>query len=169
MPISDDRSDPVVSPRLGAGRLPARRDTPPLLDETAEPVSVAHRLPEHHGKLARITEHVAGLSEDLREWVELRVEVMKREIEETAQAAVVMGVVGALAGFFALLTLALGFSALYLLTGMSRPLGYFLGFLTLTVLLGVVAFAFRKKMERVLGSAARYRAARKARAAARDH
>src|SRR5690606_34471203 len=118
MPFPDDRDDPVVSPRLGAGRLPARRDTPPLLDPTTETVPVEHRLPAHHGKLARISEHVAGLSEDLREWVELRVAVATTEIAEQAKAAVVMGVMFALAGAFALVTLGLGLSALYVLIGL---------------------------------------------------
>ncbi len=169
MPFPDDPDASAVSPRLGAGRLPARRDTPPMLDPTVEALPTTHRLPAHQGKLERITEHVTGLSEDLQEWVELKVEVTKRDLEGKVQAGVIAGVTGALGGLFVLICLGLWFAVLWRFTGLSMPVCYALGFTTVAVILLAIAAVFGQKLKRLGAATARYNAARKARKEARGH
>lgn len=114
-----------------------------MLDPEAEPVPEARMLPPHRDKLERVTDHVAAISADLREWVELRIALVKRQVEgvvgimervqHLAEAAklAVPGVILILIGLmFLLVTLALGIGA---------ALGsYWLGFLIVTLVLLVV-------------------------------
>lgn len=114
-------------------------------------------LPPHRDKLERVTDHVAAISADLREWVELRIALVKRQVEgvvgllervqhlvEAAKLAV-PGVVLILIGLmFLLVTLALGIGA---------ALGsYWLGFLIVTVLLlavgGVLVWLGKRRYDR---------------------
>ena len=82
-------------------------------------------LPPHHTKVERVADHVAAISADLREWTELRIALVKRQIEgivgilerlqHLAEAAklAVPGIVLILIGLmFLLVTLALGIGAL---------------------------------------------------------
>ncbi|HLA63530.1 MAG TPA: phage holin family protein [Rhodothermales bacterium] len=152
MPFPDDRDNPVVSPRLGAGRLPARRDTPPLLDPDAETAPVTHRLPAHKGKLERMTDHIAGIGEDVKDLVELRIQLVKREVMEqnegrltSVKGQAVFGALAAMSGVFLLITLAFAFAALYIWAGVFPPLGYCLGFLTITLLFAFCALLAKRK------------------------
>ena len=64
-------------------RLPAIIETPsPVLDPDARRVDTAHQLPPHRGKIERVTDHLAALSVDAREWVELRIDLVKAEVTE---------------------------------------------------------------------------------------
>ena len=68
------------APRLET--LPARITQPsPTLDRPPAPIPESHQLPPHQTKLDRVTGHLAALSGDLREWVELRVDLVKRQVE----------------------------------------------------------------------------------------
>ena len=153
MPFPDDRADPVVSPRLGAGRLPALRDAPPLLDPQTEPVPVPRRLPPHRGKLERITDHLAGLNEELREWVELRVQLVKQEVMEQVEGRLtsmkgqaIVGALLAMAGLWFLVFLALLVAWGLTAAGLSHPLANALGFLFLVLLFAVAAAVAKKKL-----------------------
>ena len=46
----------------------------------------SRQLPPHQGKLARIGDHVASLSTDIKEWVELRIDLAKAEVREAVDA-----------------------------------------------------------------------------------
>ena len=99
------------------------------------------RRPEG-GKLTRIATHTQGLVEDLREWIDLRLDLTVLEIEEkvdTAQNQIALGVVFALLGFFAglftLTTVALGLGWLF-----GHP---FFGFLAVSVVLLVLLAVLR--------------------------
>ena len=88
--------------------------------------------------MQRMSQHARGLVDDLTTWVELRIELAKIELRERVEVSandvavkVIAGVLGALAGLFALFTLAFFFAWLFGNTA--------LGFLTVTVLLGALA------------------------------
>jgi len=118
--------------------LPAPVREPAIPDPSRPPAPVARRLPEHKGKVARIGDALTGLSEDLREWVELRIALVQTEIMEQVEFRVAQGKMGAAVGLFA----ALG--AFFLLVTLALGLGWWLGhpfwgFLIVTLLLIAVA------------------------------
>ncbi|WP_412067453.1 phage holin family protein [Rubrivirga sp. IMCC43871] len=80
---SDPAAAPVYRPpvpRMETLPAPVREPSPTLADApTIAPES--RMLPPHQTKLDRVTGHVAALSEDLREWVELRIDLVKRQVE----------------------------------------------------------------------------------------
>lgn len=91
------------------------------------------------GKLGRIAGHTRGLVEDLREWMDLRLDLAILEVEEKVDALrneVALGITLAFFGFFAAL---FGFTTVAL--GVGWLLGHpFWGFLIVSVLLiGIVA------------------------------
>lgn len=98
--------------------------------------------PGPSGKMQRIAEHSQALVDDLKQWVDLRVELARIEAEERIEAkandvalGVILGVLGALAGFFGLITVALGLGAL-----LGHP-GW--GFLIVTLFLALLAVVIR--------------------------
>ena len=120
----------------------ARPDVPSPLDPV--PVDESRMLPPHQTKLDRVVGHVAALSEDLREWTELRIDLAKRQIEgvqaqierfqhyaDAARFFLPAALLGVTAVFFVFITVALGIGEL---VGSAA-----LGFLITTVLLAVVA------------------------------
>lgn len=138
---------PASPPPSPPSTLPAPVRTPAIPDPTRSPAPVDRRLPEHKGKLARIGDAVSGLGEDLKEWIELRIELAKAEIEEQvdyrigqAKQGAAAALFAALGGMFFLLTLAFAVGwILSLLFEMSLLLALFLGFLVVTLLLFVAA------------------------------
>lgn len=109
------------------------------------------QLPPGGGKVERITQQTKSLVEDLTSWIDLKIKLTRLEIEETVDAKkkevavlAAIGVFAALAGFFALITLGLGFGAILIAIGLSRPLSYFLGFLLVTLTLALIALILRK-------------------------
>lgn len=125
---------------------PAR---PPALPEHDR---VFPALPPHRGKVERITDHLAGISESARELVELRIDLARREIMEfvegklsTFKGGAIVGALFALAGLFFCVALALGFAGVLIAVGLSWPLSYFLGFLLITMIFaGTGAYAKAK-------------------------
>ena len=114
------------------------------------------QLPPGGGKVERITQQTKSLAQDVTSWIDLKIKLTRLEVEETVEekkkeAAVwaAIGVFGALAGLFALVALGLGFGALLIAIGLSRPLSYFLGFLLLTLILAAIAFALFKLKPRL--------------------
>ncbi|WP_420457396.1 LysE family transporter [Rubrivirga sp.] len=80
------RAVPPVAP---PSTLPARIEEPsptlgaasPLLGGAPVVAPESRMLPPHQTKLDRVTGHLAALSADLREWTELRIDLVKRQIE----------------------------------------------------------------------------------------
>lgn len=89
------------------------------------------------GKLGRIAEHSQGLVEDLREWIDLRIDLAILEVEEKVddlRNEVALGLTMAFFGFFA---------ALFVFTTTALGLGWLLGhafwgFLIVTLVLVLV-------------------------------
>jgi uncharacterized membrane protein YqjE len=97
---------------------------------------------EGGGKVQRITEQTQGLVDDLKEWVDLRIELVRIDVEEQIEAQanqVALGVIlaglGLLAVLFGLTALGFGLGALF-----GHP-GW--GFLAVTVLLVLLAVIIR--------------------------
>lgn len=128
--------------------LPAPIQEPsPVLDPDAARVPTSHQLPPHRTQTGRIADHVAALSADLREWTELRIELVQRKVEgvvgifervkhylDAAKFFVPAAVFGLVGLLFVFVTLALGVGAL---VG-----SVWLGFLIVTVALLVAAGVF---------------------------
>ncbi|WP_103029952.1 phage holin family protein [Salinibacter altiplanensis] len=98
--------------------------------------------PPEGGKVSRIAAHTQGLFTDLREWIDLRVDLAILEMEErldTFKNDVALGltiaVFAALAAFFSLTTVALGVGWL-----LGHP---FWGFLAVSVALILIIVALR--------------------------
>ena len=87
----------------------------------------SRRIGSSAGKLKRISHHTEGMMQGLREWVDLRIELVKAEIEEQAIEAISIAVIAALAGIFSLVTFAIGLGWL-----LGHP---FWGFLFVTCIL----------------------------------
>jgi hypothetical protein len=135
------RSDPVQT----RARVPAgESDGAALAAPARETVPIDHRLPAHRGKVGRISDQLAGLSEDIREIVELRIQLVKREVMEqiegrlsSVKGQAIVGALAAVAVVFLLLTVALG---------LGMVLGHaFWGFLIVTGLF-LVATLIAKRM-----------------------
>ena len=122
---------PRVAPRPAAptSTLPApiREPSPTLAAAPGAPeiAPESRMLPPHQSKTERVADHVAAISADLREWVELRVALIKRQVEgvvgilervqhlaEAAKLAVPGAILVILGLLFLLVTLALGIGAL---------------------------------------------------------
>ncbi len=107
------------------------------------PVPSDHLLPSGANKVERIAQHSKALVDDLTAWVDLKVKLTKLEVEHTIQektsevvVKVIPLVVFALAGFFLLVTVALGLGWL-----LGHP---FWGFLIVTLGLALVGFLLRR-------------------------
>lgn len=108
-----------------------------LEDRSSTPDHASSLESHRSGKLGRIAGHTRGLVEDLREWIDLRLDLAILEIEEEVddlrnQAA--LGVTLAFFGFFA---------ALFVFTTIALGLGWalghpFWGFLIVSVLLVLI-------------------------------
>ena len=117
-------------------------------------------LPPHQTKLDRVTGHLAALSGDLREWTELRITLVKRQIEGVqAQIERVQHLLEAAPFFVGALVLAI-IALLFLFVAIALGIGKLVGgvgwgFLITTglsvvaaVLLGVLGMRkIRKKQE----------------------
>ncbi len=133
------------------------RSGPATVDQPGGTVPSNRRLAPGGNKIERISHHTKSLVEDISAWVELKVKLTQIEIEERLDAKIngliasaVVGVLAALSGLFALITLALGLAALLIAAGLSHPLSYFLGFLVVTLLLLSVAMIVRKSKPDVI-------------------
>lgn len=99
-------------------------------------------LPTGGNKVERLARHTQALIKNLAEWVEWRIQLARIEVEERIQAEreklLLMGmtvVFGALAGFFLLVTMALGIGWL-----LGHP---FWGFAIVMVMLAILAAGSR--------------------------
>ena len=122
---------PRATPRAAApsSTLPApiREPSPTLAAPPGAPVVApeSRMLPPHQTKTERVADHVAAISADLRDWVELRIALVKRQVEgivgilervqhlaEAAKLALPGAVLVVLGLLFLLLTLAFAIGAL---------------------------------------------------------
>ncbi len=166
MPDPSSRLPRNPPPVLGS-QLPATVENPsPVLDPDAQRIDTARQLPPHRGKVGRVADHLAAISADARDWVELRIDLVKAEVtekidetkssvERKAFGAAFLAAAGVVAlyglGFlFALLAVGLGWAfAGHDGAEVLRPL--FWGLLITTVLLfaiaGVLGLIGKNKLE----------------------
>ncbi len=137
-----------------------------MLDPDARRVDTSHQLPPHRGKVARVSDHLAAISADAREWVELRIDLVKAEvtekIDETKSSVERKAIgYGLFAGAGVVALYALGFLLAMMAVGIGwafagsdgsdvlRPL--FWGLLVVTLLLftvaGVVALLGKRRLD----------------------
>ena len=158
MPTSDLRvvsTDETVPPVLDADPPAVLPTDPPRATRTPDaprpsvpigvPIEERFRLPAHRNKVERVVDHTHGLVDDITEWVELRVKLVKSEIEALIDSRVgamrgllVFGVTAALTGLYALVTLAVIIGAL---TG-GR---YWIGFLVVNLILVAVTLFVKRE------------------------
>ena len=99
------------------------------------------------GKLQRISSDTRGVISDLREWIDLRIDLAVRDVNDQlddAASQAVLGAVLAVLGFF---------TGLFMLTTLAIGLGWWLGhmfwgFLIVFALLAVVSFAVLATLKR---------------------
>ena len=147
---------PPAPPRSELASPPS--SVPARSDDGTPTDGAAHQLPAHRGKVGRVTDHVKGAADSLTDWFELRIALLKREVKDEVQAAKeqaaalgkaygMAAVLALVAALVLLFVLGFLFSALWgLLLGTGHELwSLTLGYLTLTLLLGLGALlAFRK-------------------------
>lgn len=114
---------------------PGRLDRTPKQDGPPTPAA-------RGGKAQRLARHTQGLIDDLKTWVDLRIELAQMELEDRVEAkvneialGVALGGIVLLAVVFGLVTLALGLGA-----WLGHPAW---GFLIVTALLGLLAVVLR--------------------------
>lgn len=124
--------------------LPALQTEPsPVLDPDAVRVPTERQLPPHRTQVGRVADHLAALSQDMREWTELRIALVQRKIEgivgivERLQHYAEAGKYFAPALLLGLVGLVFVFVTLALVIG--AALGLVWGFVIVTVLLLAVA------------------------------
>ena len=117
---------------------------------SAPRVPPGRQLPTGRNKIERIAQHSRGLVDDLKTWVELKIQHTKLQIKEELEERRTDLTLVAAAGFFGLLGFLFGLVALAL--GLGAWLGHpGWGFLVVTILLFVVAatfFAARRARQR---------------------
>jgi hypothetical protein len=136
MPLTD--APAAANPRTDGLRTSRPAAEPPGA------LPVERRLPSHRGKVARISEQIAGLSEDVREIVELRIQLVKREVMDqiegrisTVKGQALVGALAAMTGIFLLLSIGLGLGML---------LGHaFWGFLIVTGVFLIATLVAKRK------------------------
>lgn len=147
MAVSDPR--PVSPPPLT--REPRLADPPPVgvpvpqdplpvpkievPEEPMRPLDMQLRLPPHRNKVERVADHTTGIFDDVKEWVELRIKIVRSEIETLIDSRV-MALRGQIM-FFA----AAGLTGLYFLITLAIVIGalaggrYWIGFLVVNLIL----------------------------------
>ena len=108
-------------------------------------VPVERRLPSGRNKVERISDHSKGLVTDLKEWVELKLEAVKLDVQHELEVKKNELIVVATAGAIS----ALG--ALFLLVAVAHGIGAWLGhpawgFLAVAVLLFIIAAIYYSRM-----------------------
>lgn len=99
------------------------------------PLETRLRLPAHRNKVERVADHTTGIFDDVKEWVELRIKIVRSEIE-----ALIDGRILALRGQL-IFGVAAGITALYFLVTLAVIIGalsggrYWIGFLVVNLIL----------------------------------
>lgn len=147
-------------PQSNGRHLPAPLEAPsPVLDPDAVRAPVSHQLPPHQSKAGRVGDHLAAISADLREIVELRIDLLKAEVAEVAgkvegsqdaiKQTVMFGAPGAVLALYLI-----GFILLTTAVGIGYLLGHlFWGLLIVTAVLVMIVVPLlliaKKKAARV--------------------
>ncbi len=119
--------------------LPRRKEAPP-----------ERQLPSGRNKVERISEQTKGLFEDFTSWVELRLKLFQAEVQEKVEKKVNAAIIkispfvaAAIAGFFALITL-----ALFIGWWLGHPAWGFLCITLIFVLLTAVLLVRKNRLEK---------------------
>lgn len=124
---------------------------PPPPRAVGPSVPLIPQLPPHGNTVDRLGQHTRGLVDDVKEWVDLRIQLLQAEIRDQIKGKVnelvfkhfpkiLPIVLGALSGYFVLMALAFGIGAL-----LGHPVW---GFLIVGLLLGAGAFGLYKYYQR---------------------
>lgn len=123
-------------------------ESPSSLERSADGNSTSMQRDGAGGKVQRLAAHTEGLVDDLKQWVDLRIELARIEVEERVEAQanqVVLGIllagIGLLAVVFGLVTLALGLGA-----WLGHPAWGFLAVTGLLILLAVLLRAAQPEL-----------------------
>lgn len=135
--------EPITAPRVEPPRAePPRRPVPVA---PGAPIEERFRLSAHRNKAGRVSDHASGLVDDVKEWAELRIELVRKEVERriegrlsTVKNQAVVGALAAMTGYFALFALAFGLGALF-----GHPAW---GFLAVTVLFAIATAVAKRKL-----------------------
>lgn len=123
----------------------------PLQDRSSKPDAGAPSDAPQGGKLGRIAGHTRGLVEDLREWIDLRLDLAILELEERVDEIrneAALGLTLAMFGFFAAL-----FGLTTVALGLGWALGHpFWGFLIVSVVLILIVVALSQARPDLLPS-----------------
>ncbi len=115
-------------------------ESPHRLDRTSEPDGPL--APVSGNKAQRLAQHTQRLVDNLKRWVDLRIELAQLELEERVEAKVNEIALGVIVGGIMLLAVVFGLTALAL--GIGAWLGHAgWGFLIVTVLLVLLAGVLR--------------------------
>ena len=104
-------------------------------EEPMRPLDTQLRLPAHRNKVERVADHTTGVVDDVKEWVELRIKLVRAELEMLIDTRVLAlrGTImfygaAALAGLYFLVTLAVIIGAIF-------GGRYWIGFLVVNLIL----------------------------------
>ncbi len=107
------------------------------------------QLPENAGKIERLARETRGLIDDMKDWVDLKMQLVQLEMEERVEQKLNQALLGVILAVVAFLALVFGLTALAL--GLGGWLGHDAwGFLIVTVLLVLVALALRMMNPRLV-------------------
>ena len=114
----------------------------PSLDRSDPEGAPPAQQPVSGNKVERVAQHTQHLVQDLKQWIDLRIKLMRLEVEQRIESKaneVLLGIIvaafGILAGVFGLVALALGFGA-----ALGHPAW---GFLIVTLLLVGIILVLR--------------------------
>ncbi len=126
--------------------MESHQDLPSAAEDAGSPAR-----PPQNGKLDRIAVHTQGLITDLREWIDLRIDLAFIELEERVDDLrndLALGLTVAFLGFFAVL-----FGLTTVALGLGWLLGHaFWGFLIVSALLLLIVVALRAARPALLPS-----------------
>jgi hypothetical protein len=123
----------------------------PILDE-------GHQLPVHKGKVGRVTDHVKGAADNLTDWFELRIALLKREVKDEIDtvkrqvqelakaygAVAVFAIVALLAAFFMGGFMFVALCSIWL----TLSLSLFLGWFVYTVLFAIATLVLLRRAKK---------------------
>jgi len=117
-----------------------------------------HQLPVHKGKVGRVTGHVKGAANSIADWFELRIALLKREVQDEIAAkklkaeelgkaygiTAVLGIVALLAAFFMGGFAFVAFFSIWL----SLSLALFIGWLVYCVIFAIATLIAYKRADK---------------------
>ncbi|RMF60857.1 MAG: hypothetical protein D6746_06280 [Bacteroidetes bacterium] len=113
-------------------------------------IGPSHQLASDTTRVGRIARHTRGLVEDVKEWIELRMQLVQAQIEERVEERINQAVLAALVAGVALLALVFALVAASLGLGawLGHPAWGFLIVASVLLLLALVLHRLRPRMVR---------------------